>query len=69
MDDLVKLVSERTGLPPETARVAVDTVLGYLKDRLPAPIASQLDGFLASGGQAGGATNPASALGDLFGKR
>ena len=37
MDELIKLVSEKTGLPEATARVAVETVLGFLKDRLPAP--------------------------------
>jgi hypothetical protein len=44
MDQLVKMVSERAGIDEGAARTAVDTVLGFLKDRLPDPIASQLDG-------------------------
>jgi uncharacterized protein (DUF2267 family) len=62
MDQLVKLVSERAGIPPEQARVAVETVLGFLKERLPAPIASQIDGVIGNtGGSSGG-------LGGLLGR-
>jgi uncharacterized protein (DUF2267 family) len=62
MEQLVKLVSERAGIPPEQARVAVETVLGFLKERLPAPIASQIDGVVGNtGGSSGG-------LGGLFGR-
>ncbi len=67
MDELVKLVSERTGLPPETAATAVQTVLGVLKERLPAPIASQIDAVIASGGK-GGTDDPLGGLGKMFGR-
>ena len=54
MDDLINLVAQKTGLAPDKARTAVDTVLGFLKDRLPAPLATQLDGALSgTGGNAG----------------
>ena len=59
MDELVKQVTERTGLSEDKARAAVDTVVGFLKQRLPAPIAGQLDTVLASGG---------GIAGDLAGK-
>ena len=47
MDELVKLVVEKTGLSEEIARTAVNTVIAYLKGRLPAPIAGQIDGILS----------------------
>ena len=47
MDELVKLVSEKTGLSEEMAKMAVDTVIGFLKQKLPAPVASQIDGRYA----------------------
>lgn len=47
MDELISMVAQKTGLAPDKARTAVDTVLGYLKDRLPAPIASQLEAALS----------------------
>ena len=65
MDELIKLVSAKTGLPAEQAKVAVTTVLGFLKEKLPAPLAGQIDALLAGalqadiaiyGGAAGGGT-------------
>jgi hypothetical protein len=52
MDQLVNMVVQRTGISPDQARGAVETVLGFLKDKLPEPIASQLEGFV--GGQNSG---------------
>lgn len=72
MDELVNQVAQRTGLAPDKARTAVDTVLGFLKTRLPAPMASQLDGALsgqAGGGMAGGLGDAAQSLGGMFGKK
>jgi hypothetical protein len=66
MDELVKLVSEKTGLSEDMAQKAVEVVVGYIKDKLPAPIAGQIDGLLAGGGDAGGI---AGAVGGLFGKK
>ena len=60
MDDLVKLVQQKTGISEDQARTAVTTVINFLKERLPAPIASQIDGALNNPGVAG-------ALGGLFG--
>jgi hypothetical protein len=47
MDDLITLVAQKTGLAPDKARTAVNTVVGFLKERLPAPIANQLDGAVS----------------------
>ncbi len=67
MDELTKLVSEKTGLPPEQARQAVQVVLDYLSARLPAPMASQLQAVLGGGGADLG--DLAKNLGGLFGKK
>jgi hypothetical protein len=37
-------------MPEETSRMAVKTVLDYLKDKLPEPIASQIDNALEGKG-------------------
>jgi hypothetical protein len=50
MDELVKMVADKTGISEELAKTAVQVVLGYLKDKLPAPIAGQIDGVLSGGG-------------------
>ena len=46
MDELVKMVQEKTGLGEAQAKQAVETVVDYLKKRLPAPIAGQVDAVL-----------------------
>ncbi len=68
MEELVKLVAQRTGISEAQAREAVETVLGFLKDKLPAPIAGQIDGLL-SGGAAPDLGNLAQGLGGLLGRK
>jgi hypothetical protein len=72
MDELIKRVSEKTGIGEDKARSAVETVVGFLKERLPAPIAGQLDGVLG-GSAAGGAVDKAGdvlgGLGAAFGSK
>jgi hypothetical protein len=65
MDELVKQVAERTGISESQAQTAVNTVLGFLKARLPEPLAGQLDGLL--GGAAGAAGGLAGSAGDVLG--
>jgi uncharacterized protein (DUF2267 family) len=62
MDELVNLVVQKTGISEAQARQAVTVVINFLKERLPAPIASQVDGMLNNPGAA-------NALGGLFGKK
>jgi hypothetical protein len=46
MEELVKLVSKKTGLSEALAQVAVRVVVDYLKKKLPAPVGAQIDLFL-----------------------
>lgn len=55
MDELVKRVSDRVGIGEDQARKAVDIVVGFLKERLPAPVSGQLDSFSGQGGSVGDA--------------
>lgn len=50
LDELIKLVSKKTGLSQEMSKTAAEMVLNYLKQKLPAPIAAQVDGVLSGGG-------------------
>ena len=68
MDELIKMVQQRTGIDETQARGAVDTVLGFLKERLPAPIAGQLDAVVGGGTPgASGGNDPLGGLGGLTG--
>ena len=46
MEELVKMVSKKTGLSEAMALVAVNVVIGFLKKKLPAPVGVQIDLFL-----------------------
>lgn len=68
MDELIKQVAERTGIGEEQARTAVETVVGFLKERLPAPIAGQVDTVLGSGQASDIAGDIAGKVGGFFGQ-
>lgn len=65
MNELVHMVSERIGVPEDKARQAVEVVMGYLKDRLPGPIAGGLNQFIGDAGSAD--SNEAEGLNNIFG--
>ncbi len=69
MDELVNQVASKTGISEDQARSAVNTVIGFLKERLPEPIAGQLDNVVSGGGSAvGGLGDIASKVGGIFGQ-
>ncbi len=63
MDELIKMVTSKVGISEAQAKQAVDVVLGFLKDKLPGTVGSQLDAILK--GDLGDITD---TLGGLFGK-
>ena len=71
MNEIVEKLMEKTGLPEDKATAAVDSVVGFLKDRLPGPIGAQIDGLLA-GGAAGVSEKLGGimqSVGGMFGKK
>ena len=50
MDELVALVSQKTGLSKEQSAVAVKVVLDFIKSKLPASVAGQVDAVLNNSG-------------------
>ena len=68
MDQLVKRITEKTGISEDQARSAINTVSGFLKEKLPAPIAGQIDNVLSGGGGMSDTLgNAASKIGGMFG--
>jgi hypothetical protein len=63
MDELIEAIKQKTGLPADKAKDAAEAALGFLKERLPDPIASQIDGFLE-----GNASSIADGVGDVTNK-
>jgi hypothetical protein len=68
MDELIKRITEKTGISEDQARSAVNMVAGFLKEKLPAPLAGQVENVLSGGG---GVTdtlgNAAAKVGNIFG--
>ena len=69
MDELVKMVATRTGLPEDQAKAAAQAVIDYLKKNLPAPVAGQIDALLAGGDITKQAGDALSGPGGMFGKK
>ena len=62
MDELVKLVTKKTGLPEAMAKTAVNVVLEFLKKKLPAVVGVQIDLFLKNEGKVTSAANMVEGL-------
>jgi hypothetical protein len=69
MDELIKLLTQKVGITEKQAAQAVETVIGYLKGQLPAPLASQIDGILGGAGKAQDLGSLAKGMGGLLGKK
>ncbi|HYD94660.1 MAG TPA: hypothetical protein VEC01_04990 [Noviherbaspirillum sp.] len=74
MNEIIQRVIEKTGLPEDKAASAVEAAVGFIKERLPGPVASQLDSVVGGGGtgDSGGASGMggiASGIGGMFGNK
>ena len=65
MEELIKQVSERAGVSEEIAQKTVEVVVELLKDKLPAPVAGQIEGLLSGESGAGGLMK---GIGGLLGR-
>jgi hypothetical protein len=48
MNELINVIVQKTGISQENAQKAVQVTLGFLKTKMPAPLAGQLDSFLSA---------------------
>jgi uncharacterized protein (DUF2267 family) len=74
MEELIKQVSERSGISEAQARKAVDTVMNYMRDKLPASVSGTIDSALGGGANVAGnvadtAQNVLGGIGGMFGKK
>ncbi len=69
MNELVNLIVKKTNIPAATAQVIVNMVVDYLKKKLPAPVASQIDGLLSNDAAVQTAENVIGNLASKLGKK
>ena len=64
------MVAQKAGITEEQAKTAVSTVASFLKDKMPAGMASQVDNYLQGGGDpSGDLGGMANKVGGMFGKK
>lgn len=71
MNEIIQRLIDRTGLPEDKATTAVETVVGFLKEKLPGPVASQIDNVTSgeSPDVAEKLSGMGAKLGDMFGPK
>jgi len=72
MEKIVNMVADKAGITPAQAQTAVQTVANFLKDKLPAGMAGQVDNYLKGneGTDPGSsASGMAGKIGGMFGKK
>jgi hypothetical protein len=68
MNELVALISKKTGLNQAMAQVAVNLVIDFLKKKLPPAIGNQIDAFLRNEGEVAAAEKAVGGLLGAIGK-
>jgi hypothetical protein len=66
MEDLIKQITERTGLPADQARAAAQTTIDFLKEKLPESMRGYVDTALNSGMIDDVANQAGGLLGGMF---
>lgn len=68
MDDLIRMVSERAGISPDQAKLAVNVMMEFVKGKMPL-IGDQLKGLLTGGGDGGNPLGEVmNKIGGMFGR-
>jgi hypothetical protein len=53
MEQLIKMVTEKAGISEAQAKTAVESVISFLKDKMPAGVGSQVESFVKGTGTTG----------------
>lgn len=51
MNELIRTITEKTGIPSDKAETAANVVIDFLKEKLPDSFAAQIDSILKGGSQ------------------
>jgi hypothetical protein len=72
VDELIAQITQRTGISEQQARSAAETMIEFLEQKLPAPIAGQIRGLITSEHADSAVQHVQGMLGNLggmFGKK
>ena len=65
MDEIIKTITEKTGISEDQARQAAQVTVDFIKSKIPPMFATQLDRLMQGGGSA--PSGGGGILGGLFG--
>jgi hypothetical protein len=65
MEELIKMMTSKVGISESQAKSAVETVMSFLKDKMPGGIGGQVESFIKGGGSSAG--NVANGLKEQIG--
>ncbi|MDF2438091.1 MAG: hypothetical protein K0Q95_2467 [Bacteroidota bacterium] len=68
MEQLIKMVTEKAGISEAQAKKAVDAVVNFLKDKMPAGVGSQVESFVKGSGTTGASGTLDSIKNGISGK-
>ena len=69
MDEIVKLVQDKTGLSDDAARELVNGILELIKAKLPDGLKPMFEGLISGEGSGGGLGAVEGMLGGFFGNK
>ena len=67
MEELIKMVTQKVGISESQAKSAVETVVSFLKDKMPGGIGSQVESFVKGSGAANVVNGIKDKAGGLLG--
>ncbi len=65
MEELIKMLTQKVGISESQAKSAVETVVSFLKDKMPGGLGSQVESFVK--GNTGSIGNVADGIKDKLG--
>lgn len=68
MQELIKMVTEKAGISEAQAKTAVESVISFLKDKMPSGVGSQVESFVKGTGTTGGSGSLGNTASGITGK-
>lgn len=68
MEQIIQMIADKAGISPAQATTAVNTLMSFLKDKMPGGLGTQVESFIKGGGQGGDiAGGLKDKIGGMFG--
>jgi hypothetical protein len=70
MNEIIQRLMDQTGLPEDKAMAAAETVMNFLKEKLPPSVSSQIETLMGGNTETTGVlSGMKTKMGEMFGRR